>query len=146
MNKHKVIVPISFVVTFSFSLKEVHFPYLLIGSWWVISLSPYLHPWVFHCAFSPLASWEGCDRATLLGTQHPARVNPPQYFIKINVCKEGKNGGFFLWGQARNSPAKRWSALCLKEAKHVILCRSLQPWLSSFSGYNFITLQPAFPP
>lgn len=96
MNKNIVIVPISFVVTFSFSLKEVHFPYLLIGNGWVISPCAYLHHECFIVLSLPCPAGEGYDRMALLGTQHPARVNPPQYFIKIHVCKEGKMVGFFL--------------------------------------------------
>ena len=92
---------------------------MVIAEW---SPCPYLHRRAFHCIFSPLSSWGGAqrsDRAALVGTWHPARVNPPH--------PAGKNIQF-AWGA--------WLMVETPGHKQILMqwCRELGPVLEYHSS------------
>lgn len=132
MNKNIVIVPISFVVAFSFSLKEVHFPYLLMGNGWVISPRPYLHPWVLHCAFSPVllgrsvTEWLCWVPSIQPGSTHH------NILLKSMPVKREKWWDFF---SVRSGQGQ--IETILKKTKDVILCRSFTTLSVSFLRLQF---------
>lgn len=134
MSKHIVIVAISFVVTFSFSLKEVHFPYLLTGDWWVISPCLCLHPWVFHCFISPLSIWGGAWQwLCWVPSIQPGSTHHNVVLESMSVKKE-KLWGFF---SVRSGQGQKETVLPREGVSYSL--RKLSMWFCA-GLYNLVCL------
>lgn len=94
----------------------------------------------------------GWHRAGCFRKEFQVLMKQNIYYIKINVCK-GRKTAFIVWdrpGTEKDSPAKRWTSLFLKEMKHVIFLQILTLLLTAVPVSLFSqatiwsALQPAF--